>query len=234
MHVAHCVRLRVFIGSVLASSLLSAQALHAEDAPANESAQPRVAPNTLQHFDAERPPPIENTEADPELDYSDALTLSYALAAPLLGVGVTLGLSRFNSGNITIWHVLGGVLAAGLAPAAVHWWNAQTARGIRALFVFPALVSAATVVVTLLTYGVLTIARTPPRSDEDGYLGREVISLAAGFAGCIVALVAWAVFDLQNSAAPLHPRSRATSVSALRFTIAPTEHGVAGLLSGGF
>jgi hypothetical protein len=220
------VRLACAVG--LACSLLSARVSRAEDTPAYEAPQPIHTSQPQQRADAERPPP-EAVGAVPEQDYSDLLTVSYVVG-PLLGFGMTLGLMQLNSGDLTFGALLVGMLGSGLAPALVHWFHDQTARGFRAFFALPGLMAAATVVVAVAAYGVLSLAGAPPSSAEDGTLERWILASAIGLVAGGVAAVLWAVFDVQDSAAASHAGSRSARRSAVQLAMFPTEHGVSGVL----
>jgi hypothetical protein len=216
--------------TVLMCSLSNTPVLRAEDTPVYETPQPKLAPVAPQQTDPERSPIARTTASSPPRgDYMYLLVAGY-IVAPILGAGLTLGLAQFNAGRVTFAAGLVGVFGAWLVPAMVHWSNDQPGLGFRALLSPPSLAIAATIVVSLLSYGVLTLANVPRPDPEDGTINRAVTSVEIGFVAAGVAVIAWAVFDVLDSAPSPRP-TRTSSLSAVRFAVVPTDHGAAGLLS---
>jgi hypothetical protein len=221
-----------------ATTSLTTQVSHADDAPVSESPQttrptPAWTAAKAAVADRERPPKLEEKPRR-HASYTSELVGAY-VAVPIVGFGFAALLAVATSSDLAFGHLLLGGIVATTIPAIVHVANGEPRRAARA-FALPAIFLGTGFVVALVAMNILASARDTPNEQEDGALAYAQDASIAGSIGGGLGAVGWAIFDVLISRSQASTRAAATrrELAEIQVGVVPRTGGMTAVLASRF
>ena len=172
-----------------------------------------------------------HTEVADSSDYTSVLLAGY-LSAPLLGAGVALTVSGFDTGDVSLVAIGAGAASALFVPSTIHWLSGERRLAARSFIAWPIAIFAGGLCVGLVTLAAVAVLDPFGGSHDEGGWGSLRIVLVGAGIGAGMAAIAWPIFDILDTRARRREQ-RDHQIPRLSFSLAPlVRGGVLGVVRG--